>query len=438
MKIGFISANQEKLPDPVIPLGILTVMGNVPKHHEIKLWDLCFEKDPLTFLKTEVENFKPDLIAIGVRNIQNNDYSDYKFNVKTYQKLFGFLQELTDVPLVAGGSGFSVMPKELMELWRPDFGISGEGESSLPQLLEILEAGGEEYHEVSNLFYWQNGELKESTGFKGFLNIDDCQPADRKFADSRYFDFTGINNVQTKRGCPLKCTYCTYPKIEGRIKRVRDPKLVVDEMFATLETHPRTNHFFVVDSVFNHPRDHAKEFCRELIRRDWKVPWTCYVNPLSFDESLAEVMVQAKCAGYEVGSDSGCDDILKALKKGFLTKDIIRMKAISKKFGLKDCHTFVLGTPWETMEHVFQSIAFIEALEPTAAVLMAWNDDAESVDHVLASERKVFRQQIIELFKIKKQQNPTWVIPPLSYNFDERLFKVLRKRNLSGPLWQQL
>ena len=209
-------------------------------------------------------------------------------------------------------------------------------------------------------------------------------------------------------------------------------------MFAALELHPQTNHFFVVDSVFNHPRDHAKDFCRELIKRNWNTPWTCYINPLSFDDSLADLMAQAKCAGYEVGSDSGCDIILKALKKGFLTKDIIRMKTISKRYGLKDCHTFVLGTPWETMDHVLESLAFIEALEPTAAVLMAWNDDAEAVDHELGSERKEFRDKIIQLFRDKKEQNPSWIIPPLTYNFDERLFRVLRKRNLSGPLWQQL
>jgi len=50
MRIAFVSPNRERLPDPVVPLGLLYVMANTPAHHERLLIDLCFEKQPLEHL----------------------------------------------------------------------------------------------------------------------------------------------------------------------------------------------------------------------------------------------------------------------------------------------------------------------------------------------------------------------------------------------------
>ena len=44
MRIAFVSGNQEKLPDAVVPLGLLYVMASTPEHHERTLIDLCFER----------------------------------------------------------------------------------------------------------------------------------------------------------------------------------------------------------------------------------------------------------------------------------------------------------------------------------------------------------------------------------------------------------
>ena len=68
---------------------------------------------------------------------------------------------------------------------------------------------------------------------------------------------------------------------------------------------------------------------------------------MAFDDELAELMVRAGAVGMEIGSDSGCDEILDRLRKGFRTDKITRLSRISrisKAHGLKDCHSFILGT----------------------------------------------------------------------------------------------
>jgi radical SAM superfamily enzyme YgiQ (UPF0313 family) len=438
LKIAFISGNREKLPDAVVPLGVLYVMAATPNRHEKELIDLCFELDPEAALRKRLIEFAPELVALGMRNIQNNDYSGISDNIAYYQGLIATARDACSAPIVVGGSGFSVMPAELMSRLGADYGISGEGEAAFPALVERLESDPEEpdLAGIGSLHRLEHGEVRSEPPSKAFLNMNELTVPDRRLADDRYYERYAIDAVQTKRGCPLLCDYCTYPTIEGRVGRARDASGIVDEMFGCLEQQPGIKHFFIVDSVFNLPRTHAKNVCRELIARDWKIPWTCYANPLGFDQEMAELAREAGCAGMEIGSDSGVDEVLTRLRKGFTTDQIRQIHDLCKSAGIPDCHTFILGTRGETLDDVQRTLDFAVDLDPFSAILMMWVDDYEALDPALRSERMKLRDDIKTLLEERKEQYPYWSIPPLGLNFDARLFRRLRRNGMHGPLWQ--
>ncbi|MSQ83997.1 MAG: radical SAM protein, partial [Myxococcales bacterium] len=271
-----------------------------------------------------------------------------------------------------------------------------------------------------------------------FQDLDGLIVPDRTLVDPRHYQGYRIDSVQTKRGCSLKCDYCTYPVIEGRTTRRRTPALIVDEMFGALRQQPDMRHVFIVDSVFNLPPSHAKEICRQLITRRWPIAWTAYANPLAFDRELADLMVQAGCAGIEIGADSGVERILLSMKKGFTLTDVAKMHATCAAAGLRDCMTYILGTPGESLEDVRQTLDFCTNLSPFAAIMMVWMDDYESLDAELAAQRRVFREQIRDFMGNKAQEFPRWIIPALGVNFDAKLFAMLRHAGKAGPLWQYI
>jgi radical SAM superfamily enzyme YgiQ (UPF0313 family) len=440
VKIAFVSGNREKLPDAVVPLGILYVMAATPDRHQKTLVDLCFERDPEQALRTRLRELEPDLVAIGMRNIQNNDYSGIHDNIGYYRGLVRAARDACRVPVVVGGSGFSVMPAELMPRLEADYGISGEGEGAFPRLVELLEAGADAADErlavVGSLHRLVHGTVQSNPADPVFLDMNALRVPDRRLADPRYYERYAIESIQTKRGCPLLCEYCTYPVIEGRVGRARTPASIADEMEACLEQQPGIRHFFVVDSVFNLPRTHAKNVCRELIARKWEVSWTCYANPLGFDREMAELAREAGCAGMEIGSDSGVDAVLKRLRKGFDTSHIRAIHDLCKSAGIPDCHTFILGTRDETLDDVERTLDFALDLDPFSAVLMMWVDDYEALDPALRAQRMKLRDDIKALLLARKAEFPHWSIPPLAINFDARLFQRLRRHGMHGPLWQ--
>jgi len=437
MRIAFISANREQMPDAVVPLGLLHVMAATPARHEKLFWDLCFESDPLATVAHNLRECCPDLVAIGLRNLQNMDYTNITTNLDAYRALVATVRAHSNVPIVLGGGGFSVTPRALMEELGADFGIAGEGERAFPQLLDELQRPEPGLQHVERLYYRADGKLRYSGDAANFLVLDDLPLPDRTVLSERYYSEYGTESLQTKRGCPLNCDYCTYPLLEGRKTRLRQPAKVADE-FMAIGSRKGVEHVFIVDSVFNLPPHHAKDICRELVMRGNRTPWTSYISPVAFDDELANLMVRAGAAGMEIGSDSGCDDILDRLRKGFRTDKIKRLAATAKAHGIKDCHSFILGTKGETLEHVERTLDFVEELEPFAAVMLVWIDDQEVLDARAELERRHFRDAVYELIGRRAARQPRWVVPKLGYRFNPRAFATLRKFGLRGPLWQHL
>jgi hypothetical protein len=437
LKVAFVSGNREQLPDAVTPLGLLSLIAATADRHEGALVDLCFEDEPEQAVARQLAQLQPDVVALGMRNIQSGDYSGVGHSLEYYRGLVAAIRQATRAPLVMGGAGFSVMPQKLMRHLEPDYGIAGEGERALPALLEAIEAG-RGFEGIGSLHRFVDGELISSPPDKDFLDMNTLAPPDRSRLDSRYYTLFGIDSVQTKRGCPLRCDYCTYPIIEGRVGRTREPVRVVDEVEAIQAQQPDARHFFVVDSVFNLPKTHAKQVCRELVARGNRLPWSCYANPLGFDAELAELMVAAGCAGAEVGSDGGTDEVLLRLRKGFDTARIREFHDIAVTAGLPDCHTFILGTPGEQLDDVRRTLEFIVELDPFGVVVMVWADDAEALDPALARERASLREAILGVLDDHKDEFPWWSIPAIGVNYDPKLFELLRRRGCSGPLWQHI
>jgi hypothetical protein len=107
MNILLISVNKEHNPYPVAPLGLAYISSVLRKHgHSVELIDLCFLQDTEKVLKTAVHRFKPHLIGLSIRNIDNLTYSKSVFYIPDVKKVVVLLKELTSIPIIVGGSGF--------------------------------------------------------------------------------------------------------------------------------------------------------------------------------------------------------------------------------------------------------------------------------------------------------------------------------------------
>lgn len=141
MKILLISVNREKMPFPVFPLGLAYLVKALKEEdHLIEVLDLCFSMNVPIDLKYAIHKFQPDLIGLSLRNLDNLTYPTSISYLKEVEEVVSICRQSSPSKLALGGSGFSLLPKDLLQHLDIDFGIVGEGEEVFLQLVKFLES----------------------------------------------------------------------------------------------------------------------------------------------------------------------------------------------------------------------------------------------------------------------------------------------------------
>jgi radical SAM superfamily enzyme YgiQ (UPF0313 family) len=148
-KILLVNTNTEKSPYPVPPLGLCMIASVLENRYDVKVYDGVFDEGKgLTVL---VQEFKPDYIGFSIRNIDDVVIDrPYYYVDRIISDFIKPVRKISQAPFILGGSGFSIFPKELMMLTGADFGITGEAEEILAELLLRIE-NGEDVNGMENV-----------------------------------------------------------------------------------------------------------------------------------------------------------------------------------------------------------------------------------------------------------------------------------------------
>jgi radical SAM superfamily enzyme YgiQ (UPF0313 family) len=358
MRVLLISANREEINMRTWPLGPACVAAATKRAgHEVLLLDLMGTTDPAAEVRREIHALRPDVIGISVRNIDNQDMSDTRVFLDEVRAIVAACKSTTDVPVVLGGAGYSMYPESLLRYLGADLGIVGEGEKAFPALLERLEGGG---------------DLRGIPGVH-IAGEADCEPRrfTRDLDDLPLPDASLIRDdlpqredfwfpVQTRRGCPMDCSYCSTASIEGCILRKRSAEIVTAWMTEWVERGVRR--FYFVDNTFNLPPSYARKLCGLLKATGLPLAWRCIVYPHRLAEDLAGSMAAAGCKEVSLGFESGSELVLHGMGKKFSPPDVRRVSETLGRYGIRRMGFLMLGGPGETEETALKSLEFAESL----------------------------------------------------------------------------
>ncbi len=345
---------------PVMPMGACRVAEAAERAgHRVTLLDLMFKKEPRRAVLTALLQCRPDVIGLSIRNIDNNDMRSPVFFLREVQQLVGAIRGATEATVVLGGSALAVMPEAVLTFVKADLAVVGDGEAVFPKLLERLQSGRSP-SDVEGIVYRENGVLRKTPRSKADLS-GECAPPDlcHWTAISAYRSHGATVPVQTKRGCPYQCIYCTYRTIEGNRYRLVRPDNVA-ETVARLAAHGSRDIEFV-DSVFNAPYDHAMAVCDSLagVRHGARLQ-SVDLNPVHFDDTLVSTMERAGFVGMGITVESASDLVLQGLRKGFTSREVHVAAEVVKRHHLPCAWIFLLGGPGETPETVRETLRFAE------------------------------------------------------------------------------
>jgi len=355
MKILLTYCNPSPSPYPVYPLGMAVVAQALGQAgHEVLQYDLFTNDFNYEHLKETVQREAPGLVGISFRNLDNVNICSEVHYAQHLKGAVDAIRAVSKVKIILGGSGFSVMPERILEASGADYGIRGEAERTIVECVALLEQG----KELPSRIMEERNPL-DATGMLAPNYSDELLAAYQKGG--------GVIPLQTKRGCPHHCVYCTYPLLEGYVVRPRDPKDVVADIRKLQEKGVKQ--IFFTDSIFNDSFGHYKRLVAEMAEQGICVPWTGFFRP---DTIEPEVMQQMKATGLnaiELGSDAASDTTLKEMGKHFRFADIEAAQKLFIDAGITVSHYFMIGGPGETPETVEEGIQNILRLQGAASFI---------------------------------------------------------------------
>ncbi|MBN1572368.1 MAG: cobalamin-dependent protein [Deltaproteobacteria bacterium] len=469
MRTLIVSANLEVTPDPVYPIGAAYVAAAVREAgHEVDILDVVFADDMAKAVGEKIASFNPEVVGVSIRNIDNVAYPLYLSYIDETKEIVDTIRSSFSGPLVLGGSGFTMMPIDMLEYVGETTGIVGEGEDAMVRFLTALSGDGELSY-VSGLIVTENGKVKINNPPRIIEDFDRVPiPADDLCDNAAYLKWGGMGSVQTKRGCPIGCIYCTYPVVEGKAMRLRDPAAVVDEMERSLDRWG-VDTYFIVDSVFNNPPEHARQIAREIVRRGLTLRLSAYFSPAFIDEGLLEDLARAGVTGVDLGADSLADPILKKLGKNFKRRDVVEAVRAAKSVGIMTCLNIIFGAPGETKDTMRETVDLLDELQPTANHAMvgirifpgtglqrlAIKEGMQEAKNINLSPifyiAPAVVEEAVEFVHECAVSRPYWIVPGQMVmagqdfsgmlkpqRYDSGLGAPFRMQGIKGPLWEMM
>ena len=256
-------------------------------------------------LSEKASAFSPDAVCISIRNVDNVDslgertFTDYIVKIVKI-----FRESIGGTPIILGGSGFSLFPESILKVTGADYGVVGEGEQAVLDILAKIAKGEKIEPSI------QSVKVRNVSGA-------DYDPSLIEY----YEQESHLLPVQTKRGCPFNCNYCSYPLLEGRRIRYRDPQEVIREL-RHIKEDLGIDLIYFVDSVFNDPDYHYLKLLEAMQKQNFSMAWSAFLTPYGLTKERIELMHRTGLAWADVGGDGASDAALRGLGKNFTVKDI--------------------------------------------------------------------------------------------------------------------
>ena len=237
--------------------------------------------------------------------------------------------------ILVGGPHTSVSPQTIPDF--VDYVVQGEGERAIVDIVA--------------------GKVTERiVRYPRIENLDELpMPAWDCFVNQPYkwevdfFDEKPVFTMNTSRGCPFSCTFCSVGSIWGKRYTCFSADRIVADIEHVMSRCGAKGIYFREDN-FTLDTKRLRRFCELMIEKGIRIPWVCESRVSTLTRELVELMVRAGLRGFYFGVESGSQRMLDFMKKGIAVEQTENAFKWCHELGVKSAASIVVGVPTETAE----------------------------------------------------------------------------------------
>jgi len=321
------------------PMSVLYLAAYLEeKGHSVKIIDVSAEGMILPDILRIIDDKKPKVVGI----------SSMTASIASSVTLAKLLKErYKDNALIGlGGVHLCCDPTFLDRFPVFDFGVIGEGEKTLEDIVRRAKAG----EKIRGLFKGEPAQNLDELPFPARHLIN---PKIYLRDEQMKFEMPAAG-ILGSRGCPYRCSFCCIPAIGHKV-RLRSPKNIVDEMASVYE-QCRGSYSFI-DDCLTLNRNHTLAFCQEIIDRKMKVRWIGATRASALDEEVVKALKKAGCTDVYLGVESGNERIRnEIIKKKVTDEQIAKAVYLCRKHRILTNLYLMVGFPTETKREMMDTV----------------------------------------------------------------------------------
>lgn len=349
------------------PLGIAYISAVLKKeNYDVTCLNINHH-DGLTgqIVKDELDKKNYDIVATGHMGLG-------------YLMVESIFEELRNHPskpkTILGGAIITSEPYVIFNALKPDFGVIGEGEVTIVELLDCIENKKDLKKVDGIMFRNDKGETIMTSPRKLIQNVDEIpfpdfdgfdfeKRFDHTFACFEYADnfndYPRTYPILASRGCPFHCTFCYHTL--GEQYRERSIKNIMEELKWAVDRY-KINSFFLNDDLFSYKKERIYEFCREVKKlseyANQRIVWACQLSVLHVDREILRTLKDAGCEVIGYGFESYSKDVLKSMRKPITPELIDRTIKMMMEEKIGIIGNFIFGDVAETRQTAKETIDY--------------------------------------------------------------------------------
>lgn len=356
--------SKDREVNDVIPYSCLYLAESlIKKRYSIAIFDNQIEN-----IKKQIkEKVSEKTIGFGILAIPGPQLK-YAFEISK------FIRENYPTKLIIlGGARFRfwALPHSLIESNLIDFLLKGEGEQSLPQLLDSIK-NKKDISKIKGIFY-KKGKQIIFTGDISYtpLNREFNLPFHllnmEKYARKLNIGVDRCFSIASSRGCPFKCNFCSDSNIIRKTEYI-PTESIINNLFILVNKY-NADAITILDENFFVNEDKVIEICKALKKANFNIKYRAAGRVdvlIKYKESTLKLLKEIGFVGISVGFESGSQKILDYLDKGTNLKQIHELDEILTRHKFFKSYNFMLGIPTETIDDINKTLGLIINLAKTS------------------------------------------------------------------------
>ena len=352
-------AAELRIMKPYVPLGILYISSYLKQHgFNVELYDSTFKS--FEDQKKKLLDSKPEVIAVYC-NLMT------KLNVLPLMKFIR--QELPKSKIILGGPEPPFYSEEFLDAGA-DIVVEGEGEVTMKELCEELSIEDYDLKKVKGIIFKNGtGLITKTPPREKINNIDELPMPDRESVELNLYlnawkkahGYSSVS-VNTMRGCPYTCRWCSH-SVYGTSYRRRSPEKTVEEISSIIKKY-NSDMLWFVDDVFTISHKWLNKVNQLLKEQNIKIKFECISRSDRLDEETLKTLKEMGCFRLWIGAESGSQKVLDLMDRrvdAAKTREIIKL---TRNYGIEAGTFIMLGYPGENKRDIHETVKHLKDSMP--------------------------------------------------------------------------